>query len=692
MAISNSITQLGIRELATATVVAIIYAGMSVLFNDNVDILFQTQLGDGRPALFLLAVVAIYYGPMIGGFSAAFGNLLYDLIQGPLLNGTTLDVSNFGGFIANLLGGFVVGIFARSYEGNESIFTIRKNLPANILKIFDRNFFRRLFRNIMASIFGFAFIVPLIISYGKQLTPSLSTAEFFPLFASTAWANGIYLLISVPLSVIAVALFDYLSDKATTKRLAKRRVFTFPDHSDTDFELSASSPEGEELIIEDWGAVEFCIKNISAESKVFFVRISSNDIFSPHLHKTPKLGPNETDNMFFSVYPVSEGSKQASVYVSNSLSEQQKILPFRYIVEGSNLMEKLVGIFLIIGVFSTVVLIYGEIVRQAKLDAPTIISLIAVPIEILLVWALYKLREMKIVKHLFGDYKEKNFHQHLFGEVDVDYRNQQRTKVGKYEAISKTFYSIAAGIFLLSWGILIYRQYFAPNFNLLSNFVLYSIALLFVFAFISQYFNEKVQKIIDEIEQEKSYENQSIKSAFTTHPIIKYKTSKIKLRIANPFRSKGMRIYFHTLDHMTPLDAVFPNVKTNEIVEHEFDFTPLADGARKIAVEFVQYRSHGDILPPEEAETYDQESLLFHASSTIILGLSPTQISIIRKLIAGVGALSLSVSLIARIFGIVLDATIIDSTIPIVVLLQAPAIWLFLYFQNKLGGEFIAEE
>ena len=143
-------SQLIISKSKKAAVVALrnwkIAAVLAVFYSLNSLFIGSTKLfaghGELRIFIFIPALTAVWFGPVIGGLAAGFGNLLLDIIDNVILKGESLDMSNVVGFFANLIGAYVVGLL------RDELIVSKDD---NILSL---KFFKKYFRNLVASVIG----------------------------------------------------------------------------------------------------------------------------------------------------------------------------------------------------------------------------------------------------------------------------------------------------------------------------------------------------------------------------------------------------------------------------------------------------------------------------------------------------------------------------------------------------------
>ena len=104
----NAVTE-AFKNWKIAGILALFYS-LNALFLGKTEIF--AGHGDIRVFIFIPALTAVWFGPIIGGLAAGFGNLLLDIIDNIVLKGEPLEISHLVGFIGNLVGAYMVGILS----------------------------------------------------------------------------------------------------------------------------------------------------------------------------------------------------------------------------------------------------------------------------------------------------------------------------------------------------------------------------------------------------------------------------------------------------------------------------------------------------------------------------------------------------------------------------------------------------
>ncbi|MDH5403919.1 MAG: ECF transporter S component, partial [Candidatus Heimdallarchaeota archaeon] len=379
MVFRNSWSNFDLKQLVTALATSVIYAAISTLLDpDRTHFVEEDAFGDIRPAIFFPALVAILYGPIVGGLGAGIGNFLYDLI-GVILNpDKTLELKHLIGFMGNLLGGFIVGGLSKPYEDVTTMFDQSRRKSSLLKELFNLKFIRRIVRNTLSSIIGLGFVTGIVIGYGQRINPEFPRAASFTIFSNISYWNSVFLMGAIPLLYLLITIIDYFQDKKSLNNLERRRHIqmkrVFSDFSVSD----AVSPIGDELFQNTWGSLKFSITNKMNKQTKYNVRISSDDIFSPHQHQTPLLDSQESDELYFNVFGISSGEKKAKVIISEENSIEEKQIEFTYDVGSTTaiLIEKLMSILFIMGFIVSTLIVVANLRTKFTLNTTIIMSLL----------------------------------------------------------------------------------------------------------------------------------------------------------------------------------------------------------------------------------------------------------------------------------------------------------------------------
>ncbi len=692
MVFTGSIKNFGLKDLALSLGGGILYISINLLLDPELGLIFSRNPFSTRfPGIVVLAMVAIFYGPIVGILASGFGTIGYSIVIHLILVNSIIPRADLLLIIGAMIGGMIAGGFSVPFRAREMEISDLSGMES-LKDLFSARYIRNLLRNTIASVLGYAFVFSLWITYGNRIFDLRFVA--YPNFIQMSYGNGLFLLFAIPLFYISITIADFLNEKETLETMGSLSEPKIVLQDSNTFQIvDVTIPEEEDIWQDGWGALNLTIANISNEPKKLEVRVTSNDIFSPDSHDTPLLQPNETDGMYFNVYGLSPGEKQATVIVSEKNSDIEEKANVSYYVRSSSsiLIQRFSAIFLVLGLAVAVFAIADEIRDDARLDTPVLLSLLAIPIEIILILALNWLYSKNTTKRIVriatlgmvGTTEEKEsleFHTdeeaYIQSLQSIESRNRQ---------ISRIFLTVSAILFGSAWAIIIITRPAIMQNRVIGfgDLIFYNILALIVTSVISQVYLERAEKAKQQLSEHEAFEKRIVKSLLAAGSLVKYKETRMIGRLVNPLNTRGVRVYIHSLDHVVPR-VILLDIPPKSETAFEFNYVPLDSGTRKISFEIVPFRDeNGNVIPGEVAETYDQETVTVHSASQLAFGLTPTQIEILKRLITGAGIIAVAITFLARIFGIILDPVTLRSTIPLVIILQSPVIYLYLYLRNR---------
>ncbi len=683
--------ELTLENLVISVFLSIIYAGLSALFF-NSQFSQGLQFGDVRPVIFFPALVSIMFGPVLGFLAGGFGNLLYDILENVVIEDSQLTLKNLVGFIANSMGGLVTGILAHPK-------VIKRSKRLSVSEWLKTSTLGRLLRNALVAVVGFAIVTGLIIGLGLWIVvPGLSLQTGFEISSSIIYWNAVVLLVTIIPLIVLLEVSDAFFDLRRDQRLEQRRRVKAIVHDGMDLEIvSALMPEGDELFLFSWGAIDMVVRNAGEKPQSFRIIAQGTDVFRPAVHSTPMLEPGETDQIYFNVYPLGTGPRRTKMLFSCFDKEIGKHIDPRdqpvgectgeliYEVDSSanQYVNKIVGFFMVIGLISSFVAITSSLLQSVELLSLTNIVIVGVilPLEFVLIWFYYWLRERRVTQFL-GDAAIDSMKRvmSLPAEAGKIVFSTDDIKPRRGRRISATLVvlsSVLIGILLWDGSI---AQKTKDHPLALELRITIAVIVLFFLALseilYSLYSKESLEEPIDSSPK-------FIERAILLETPTKFRACNISFIIRNETEFKGLRVHLHSLDHVSP-NHFRLRLDPGKEAKISAVYVPLGDGVREIGFEFMGYLDReGRIISLEEAPTIDQESIRLKVNSDTILGLSPSQISMAKKILTGAGAITLAVSIAVNFFNLRIDEPFLTTTIPLLTLLQAPVIFFLFYMSNK---------
>jgi uncharacterized membrane protein len=155
---TNKIWEVGTREVVWMAIGAALYAVLSWLFNGTVFFVPSLSQVSLRPAIAIPMFFGYVFGPVVGFFSGAVGNMFGDALTGFGLSPQWSIGNGLVGFIAGL-----AMLFPSRKKGLDTVFYISGALVliAAVIYLLNRNQANMLFFDVENNIFGDAQISPL---------------------------------------------------------------------------------------------------------------------------------------------------------------------------------------------------------------------------------------------------------------------------------------------------------------------------------------------------------------------------------------------------------------------------------------------------------------------------------------------------------------------------------------------------
>ncbi len=236
--------------------------------------------------------------------------------------------------------------------------------------------------------------------------------------------------------------------------------------------------------------------------------------------------------------------------------------------------------------------------------------------------------------------------------------------------------------------------YFTYNDYLILGYMAYvSIGLLFLIA--PYAISEKVEIIAEKII--KSREIIAIEDIVPLDNLEALKPARFRLKIRNPLKTYGVRLRFRSYDYINPssLDLF---LAPGETTEQDIIIVPAGTGRREFSVAIAPlFDENNNLIPSHEADDVAIQKFAYEAEEPAVGVLSSRERSILSSIIrfaiffSASGLVYLS---ILKVSGMETLIFILTQVIPLVLILQVPALMLLFYLDRKLPEKpsFIFEE
>ena len=259
--------------------------------------------GDYRPLIFIPSLVAIIFGPLIGGFVGGFGNLINDIINKYLVEKESLHMGHLVGFIANFIGAYIVGLLAREIRSEE------------YRHPFSKEALRDYIWNTVAACIGMGAITGLIVGLGLWQIGKVPYDIGIGIAGSIMLWNSLFsfiLLIVLPLYVIGETRFEAKARAEEEKLMRLHVIRSTPNDlvSIEDGLIVDGKP-----VEREWFITSLRIKNLANKEMRYRVEIIGPDIIQPSVKYTKRIKPNDYDDITFSLYPLDSGERHLKLRI-----------------------------------------------------------------------------------------------------------------------------------------------------------------------------------------------------------------------------------------------------------------------------------------------------------------------------------------------------------------------------------------
>ncbi len=286
-------------------VISIIYSLSALLL--NVPQMSAILQHEERLTIVFTALGSIIFGPIIGGLGAGFGNVLYDLISHFIIDPRPLSIKNFLGFIGNLVGGAIIGWYARKL-------TVR---PDD--KIFTFENLKKWIHNTFATIFGLSVVLPIIIGGGGYLLTLMgiyvySAEKAIEKIGEIAISNGIVavtLMIPVQITFMILEQRRLRSYRNILKQTIRLKRISRPKSEIVKIKWIHGGKNG--FVLGKWGSIDMLVQNVLDVPMKFRVEVHAQDRIDPSVFYTKMLKPGEVDHLYVEIFPFDDAKRELTI-------------------------------------------------------------------------------------------------------------------------------------------------------------------------------------------------------------------------------------------------------------------------------------------------------------------------------------------------------------------------------------------
>jgi hypothetical protein len=695
----------------TIVFVAFIYSVISELAGNRVNIPLFQEYAEISSAIFVSASAAILFGKRVGGLSAGLGEISHKSFG--VLSGN-LDASelNFGsvliaGSIAS--GAWLTGFLTENIDDVKTKIEENKSMFKAIT--FDLDQWKRIASTTGGAIVGLAlfnsFLEVVTTSFYDGLPLQSNMMEFTMLF----FLRAIVLILSIPIVIFFFAYMQtYLGRKGVVKDMKARNIdFEVVDPGSA--EIIDIALEKRAFTIGVWTPLKIIFRHTGQQPVKYEIEGVSSSKMYPTKDGSSVLQPNDEWTQTFFILP----SDQEKVGIRIRIKPQEA-KSFRYIVKEDTIVEitgstikesdskiglgafgginfSVLGISFIWDDFMSIIQNPTEIIEYIRSSIIAIGPIIAIemaffgPFIGFLYWQSRRIKPEADLKLAFSEDFED---QSMVDEV-LDKIVNTILKFRKFAFPIFIFLLVTASFGAI--GFLGYQGYqaftngnFVGTYNLYIFWGTFSLLLFWIIGYKGlEIVNDNFIKLPPWI----IHEGKTIIDFKPSGAFQEGKPTNVIVTARNNTKQDGIRIVFEGHDIVSP-PLIELHIKPNEITKFKISVTPLKQEPRDIlAITYPFFDQEGNYISLEEGEPVDYQELYYEVMPPTALGLTETQ----QKKLFQVGGITTAfVTVLSFISTETNDLIDVDVAIqflqnngPLFAILQAPFIYGYFYFRNKLG-------
>ena len=382
------------ENLLFAITFAIFYGIEAFFLNEEA----FTGYGQYRPLVFLPALAAIVFGPLVGAFVGGFGNLTNDIIKKMIVQHKPLHIGHLFGFLGNFIGAYVVGVLSIDVDVKSK-------------GLFSKESFKGYVWDSIAGSIGMGGVTGFIIAFGELAVGKITTIENALIFSGTiTFWNSVFMTLLLPM----LPLYGYLEKIHLEKKKRKAKELTEIQIAKLEKEAFANLIGGrfiDSLPLEkEWAEMGIKVKNKTNDTMRFRVEIIGPDIIQPSTMYTKKIPPGEIDEVTFSIYPLDKGERHFKVRIvprSENINKAREIakkkkdaefeLTYKAEPEESEKLSSLTSIIGLLVIFALLAKTFYEIISAGTISAGLAISLslFAAEIALIILWYIWRKMQTK---------------------------------------------------------------------------------------------------------------------------------------------------------------------------------------------------------------------------------------------------------------------------------------------------------
>ncbi|MDH5403375.1 MAG: hypothetical protein OEY49_12845 [Candidatus Heimdallarchaeota archaeon] len=691
--------------LSASAIIAFLYGVIAKYSSDislnplNPDVTFNISV-------FIPAIAAILFGKKTGTVGAGLGGVLIEVQS--VLEGTAvaseLQLAGFIGALSNASGAFITGTL-----------TEKRRLPpvSNNMKSIFKDFqnWKNIGHDTLAAVVGMSLTSSFFSSYTSQVTEGDIIHLGSTSFLNSFFTNGVVLILLIPPTLF---IFNWLD-----RFLASKGITLDSEARNLNVEITdKGGVEVVETILEEkaftqgiWTPLKVVIKNTTGRATFFDIEAVSTVKLYPNKDKTKTLEPDETWTQMFYVLPnkskditirLRYAPREANKTFKEEIKDDTVIKVQGKVVDPTsskiNMMQFSGVNFSVVGV----TMVWEDFLAFASNPGKSfenftgdwkILSLTLLVEALILIPVLYIMYKLNLRKK-FDDKLELAFSEDIASYDITEIKGKSMDwlikQFNKYQRL--LFPLLRFSIFIATLisigylGVEGYNLYQDPTYKVRNPEMIMYAGLLTLAVWV---FGLRGMDLLKElgISQLPPWVLEPGNVILEFKPLNQFQEdipNDVLVKARNPTNNKGVRLVFQGYDIVSP-PMVELHVEPNEMVNFKISVTPLEQQPRDVMVLAYPFFDENDqVIDFNEAEPFHKQEIKYDVMPQTSMGLTKDQKD---KLIKGAGLgglITTAFTLLGQIIPISDTTALIEQNAPFFAGMQAPFVYLYMFYQNKI--------
>ena len=651
-----------------------LYAVISISAN-SLTVLPDTGNAEFRLGIFVPALAAIIYGPLTGGLTAGIGNLLidtYGVVTGSI---DTLGFDRILGSLANFVGGYLTGWFARKARSEDGKIVKVKYIPAYT----------------MAAIIGLALVTGTLIGYGilygySQLPLSVAESVFEAIF----FYNSTVLFVMMFVSLMTYEFFNGIQQKRFESRDERNRELTV-EYAEKGVKISKLELSDHSLWVDEWNPLKITVKNTEKSPTSFKFEMVSDALVFPQIDRSNSLNPGEKYIQTFYIHPKQKRQIRMRFHVKNVSAGKNSILNIKAESTQVYKQDSLAGFSSVNVLVFVLSVLWSNVIESLN-------KTFSFNIDNIILISTFIITETAILAiYVFLNFKKQKKRLEEFKKLDLALTSDPRSykiieeSEEAFQKSKKSFFLVVLFLRLVESVVVVflfiegYRSIFTDKAPLLpdSETLTFAISIsVLLVAIISE-------SILNPSKGENVFVGDSVSPVLISfNPAHRFKMgepNEVTITVQNSILDHGMRVVFKSSNYISP-EIIELKATKGQQATFKISITPLEAGVQNMLFAiYPLYTKSNKFIEFQAAEMIQYQMVSYSVLETTVLGMTNDQFEFLKN-VGGLGSILVGAILTVNQF-VGIDNLILRfrNSLPIIILLQLPLIYFYFFFTNKFS-------